>query len=244
MRVSENFALRVHVDEVDPLRMALAVERLDYEIAVLCLELEAEHLNIDDLRWLIEEIRDIREHVESVLVLPGCKLEAESAETLRRAIRRTRPLVYLLAVGGGDPKINRTAVSDTRVDLLSHPERGNPHAGLGKYEIELAREKWTYVEIDLSRLLRREGERLAWQVSRIRDLLRLRRRKRFPTVVALGARDPLELIRPKQVEDVLKLLGFEDIEVKEMFVEAPREILRWNTACKHVFTVPGVASLG
>ncbi|WP_457620834.1 RNase P subunit p30 family protein [Methanopyrus sp.] len=244
MRASENFALRVHVDEVDPLRMALAVERLDYEIAVLCLVLEAERLNIDDLRWLAEEIRDVREHVERVLVLPGCKLEAESVGALRRAIRRTRPLVYLLAVGGGDPKINRAAVSDTRVDLLSHPERGNPHAGLGRYEIELAREKWTYVEIDLSRLFRREGERFAWQVSRIRDLLRLRRRKWFPAAVALGARDPLELIRPKQVEDVLKLLGFEDSEVKETCIEAPREILRWNTACKHVFTVPGVAPVG
>ncbi|WP_456482073.1 RNase P subunit p30 family protein [Methanopyrus sp.] len=244
MKASESFALRVHVDEVDPLRMALAVERLGYDIAVLCLELEAERLKMDDLGWLVEEVRDVREHVENVLVLPGCKLEAESVGALRRAIRRTRPLVYLLAVGGGDPKINRAAISDTRVDLLSHPERGNPHAGLGKYEIELAREKWTYVEIDLSRLFRREDERLAWQVSRIRDLLRLRRRKRFPTAVALGARDPLELIRPKQVEDLLKLLGFEDNEVRETCVEAPREILRWNTACKHVFTVPGVAPLG
>jgi len=228
------------VDEVDPLRMALATDRLGYDVVVLSLELRAEDLDLSELEWLNEELADIQDRVDALL-LPGCKLEAESPSELRRAIARVRPEVYYLAVGGGEPDINRTALSDTRVDTLSHPERGNPHAGLGKHDIELAREKHTYVEIDLSRLLRRSGERLAWQVSRIRDLLRMRRRKRFPVTVALGSRDPLELIPPKQLEDVLSLIGLTEEEIEEVLVESPREFLRWNVACKHLFVVPGVA---
>ncbi len=231
------------MDEVDPLRMALATDRLGYEVVILTLRLRAEDPDLDELEWLAEETAELRDRVDA-LVLPGCQLEAEDPGALRRAIPRVRPLVYYLAVGGGRPGINRAALGDTRVDALSHPERGNPHAGLGKHELELAREKRTYVEIDLARLLRRSGERLAWQVSRLRDLLRMRRRKRFPLTVALGARDPLELLPARQLEDVLDLLGLSEGEAREALVEAPRELLRWNVACKHVFVVPGVAVVG
>ncbi len=220
--------------------MALAAARLGYDVVVECVEVGPD--DVDEVDWLVEEIETVAEEVPHVLVLPGCKLSVDDPGQLRRLVPRVRGKVYYLAVSGGDPAVNRAALSDARVDALSHPERGQPHAGFGKHEIELARRKTTYIEFELARLFRAEDESLAWRVSRIRDALRMRRIKWFPMIVASGARDPLELIPPKQREDVLtELLGFDGREVEEATLEGPKEALRWNVACKHVFVVPGVA---
>jgi len=233
---------RIHVDDTDPTRMALDAARLGYEVVVECVEVGPG--NVGDVEWLAEEITsEVSDEVPpDVLVLPGCKLTVNDPGSLRRLVPRVRGIVYYLAVSGGDPAVNRAALSDPRVDALSHPEKGQPHAGFGKHEIELARRKMTYIEFELARLFRAEGEGLAWRVSRLRDALRMRRLKRFPMIVATGARDPLELVPPKQKEEILReLLGFEDEEVEEVCREGPIETLRWNVACKHVFVVPGVA---
>ena len=68
-------------------------------------------------------------------------------------IKKLRDRADIIIVSGGNPKINRAAVENPRVDILAHPERGRKDSGLDNVMVKLATENGVAIELNFKFVL-------------------------------------------------------------------------------------------
>jgi len=162
--------------------------------------------------------------LESTDIILGIELVAKSAQMLRNLISIYRDKVTILTVHGGDERINRVACSDSRVDVLIHPESGTSN-GLNHTLAKFAKRNDVAIGFSLDYLWRHRGYYRAKLLSLQRKNFSICRKFALKIVLTSGALSLYDLKAPREVEALSRYIGMDGTESESALSTIPRTIL-------------------
>lgn len=183
-----------------------------------------------------EELEVVREKYGIDLV-SGTEIRAENPQQASGHLNR-REEYTILAVRGGKNDLNRFAVEQERVDVLT-----KPMAGDGDFNHVLAKaaaRNGVRVEFDFSTVLRLEGGRRVQALSDMRKLRELLVQYDAPYVVSASPESHLQLRAPRELLAVGRQIGFSRAEIESGLEEWGRLAERNREVVSESFIEPGV----
>lgn len=154
----------------------------------------------------------------------GIEISAKNKSELKSSLSNSREFDYVV-VNGGDEHINRLATSDKRVDILAHPDAGRKDPGIDPFVAKQAHKNGVAIEVNLRNLILATGSRRVNALKNIARTLKLSRKYGFDIIVTSGAKSRLELRGGDGVFQLLRLLGFEEVEAEAAMTLVPRRAL-------------------
>ena len=156
--------------------------------------------------------------------LTGVEIGGNNKNEFKNSLAKSNDFDYVV-VCGGDEHINRLAVSDERVDILAHPERGRKDSGIDSFVAKQAKENNVAIELNLRKLMLVKGNMRINTLKNVERNLMLSRKYGFDIVVTSGAKSRLELRSADGVLQMLLLLGFEKAEAEAAMVGVPKGLI-------------------
>lgn len=151
-------------------------------------------------------------------------IEADNWGELKQKIKDKREESHVLIFSGGNEKLNRKAVTDSRVDVLLHPEKNRKDSGFDEPMARKAAENNVALGLDFRTLSTSDKNRVhalgAWRKN-----LRLCEKHDTPYIITTGAEEKFELRAPKDLETFLNSIGFSGKKA----LQNQKEILRNNS---------------
>jgi ribonuclease P/MRP protein subunit RPP1 len=171
-------------------------------------------------------------------IVDGVEIVADDPSTASGAIGNYRPDHTVVLVRGGSDAMNRFAVEQDRVDVLTRPFAGD--GDVNHVLAKAARDNGVRVEFDLGGVLRQQGGRRVRTLQKLRKLRELVDHYDAPFVVSANPTSHLQLRAPRALRAVGDTIGFdaEAIEtgLREWGVIAERNRQRQSDS----FVAPGV----
>jgi ribonuclease P/MRP protein subunit RPP1 len=155
----------------------------------------------------------------------GVEIEAKSKQELRKSLEKFEGLDYII-VHGGEEKVNRLAVSDSRVDILAHPSLKRRDFGVDPFVARQASKNGIAIEVNLSDLISSRRSARVYAIKNIKRNLMLSRKYGFDILATTGGRSRFELRSADVVSEILALLGFNEDETLRAMEEVPERIIR------------------
>ncbi len=150
--------------------------------------------------------------------------EATNKIELKKLLNRRREFDLLL-VRGGTNFMNRIAVENRGVDILTHPDYERKDCGINHVLARLAKENEVAIEINFREVLNSEGLARKNVLANHMEIIRLYKKFRFPLIISSGALSHWQIKDPKVLISYLVTLGLEMKEAKEALRESPRKII-------------------
>lgn len=147
----------------------------------------------------------VREEVD-IDVVDGIEIDTTDPSVLAGTLGTERTERTLVMVRGGDDRINRQAVEDPRVDVLSAPMRTG--GDVNHVLAAAAKRNGVRIEFDLGPILRRTGGARVRAAARLRKLREVVFDADAPFVVSGDPRSHLQLRAPRELAAVGELIGF------------------------------------
>jgi len=168
----------------------------------------------------------------------GIEVEADSPDSLSGSIGNFRRDCTLLLVRGGTNALNRYAVEQDRVDVLTRPMAGD-----GNFNHVLARAAKTHgvrVEFDFGPVLRSSGGQRVQALRGLRKLRELVDQYDTPYVVSASATTHLWLRAPRELIALGEQIGFSAAQIESGLEEWERLAARNRQRAADSFIEPGV----
>jgi len=150
--------------------------------------------------------------------------EATNKMELKKLLNRRREFDLLL-VRGGTNFMNRIAVENRGVDILTHPDYERKDCGINHVLARLAKENEVAIEINFREVLNSEGLIRKNILANHMEIIRLYKKFKFPLIVSSGALSHWQIKDPKVLISYLVILGLEMKEAKEALSVTPRKII-------------------
>ncbi len=187
------------------------------------------------LDFLIAEIERLNDIFKAK---PFLGFYVKSVREFKEAVKY-RKFMDVLAVKGGDSRLNRLAVDKKEVDLLIHPEKGRKDSGLNHIFARLAAKNNTFIELNFHELIA-STERFK-VLKKFFDNVKLAMKYKFNIVVTSGAYSKWELRDPISFVALLHELGFDLKTSKQMLSKNIEKMLKENRKRrKKEWIAPGV----
>ncbi len=154
--------------------------------------------------------------------ISGIELSARNKRELRREIISSKKF-DIIVVHGGRAEINRSAVSDSRVDILAHPWLGRRDSGVDAVVAREAADNGVAIELCLSYLLI-QHQRLKI-LSSLRRIKKLKDKYNFDILVTSGAKSKYDMRNKYEIASILYLLGLGEEDIKE-YINLPEKLIR------------------
>jgi len=182
-------------------------------------------------------------------VVDAAEVVAPDPQHASGAVGNARTERTLVCVRGGTDALNRFAVEQPRVDVLTRPFVGNPGSegargadggDVNHVLVKAARDNAVLIEVNLGPVLRENGG------SRVRHLDRLRRLKRLldhydaPYVVSANAASHLQLRAPREVAAVGAAIGLGEEWTRAGLAAWGDRVARNRHRRSESFIAPGV----
>ncbi len=148
-------------------------------------------------------------------------LNQENWGELKKQIQEKRKDADVLVYLGGDGKLNRKAVEDSRVDVLLHPELGRQDSGLNHILAKAAAENNVAIGLDFSKLY--NSERRDRVMSDWRKNIGLCDKYGAPYLISTNAVKKQELRAPRDLAALVTVLGGNGIDSVKSH---PKKILK------------------
>ncbi|ADJ14990.1 RNase P subunit p30 family protein [Halalkalicoccus jeotgali] len=171
-------------------------------------------------------------------VVHGTEIRAEGPQKASGYLGDRREEYTVLALRGGTNELNRFAVEQERLDVLT-----KPMAGEGDFNHVLAKaaaRNGVRVEFDLSTVLRLEGGPRVQALSDMRKLRELVGQYDAPYVVSGAPESHLQLRGPRELVAVGERVGFSAEEIEHGLREWGRLTDRNREVVSESFIEPGV----
>jgi ribonuclease P/MRP protein subunit RPP1 len=171
-------------------------------------------------------------------IVTGVEVDAESPDSVSGSIGNFRGECTLLLVRGGTNAVNRYAVEQDRVDVLTGPMAGN-----GDFNHVLARAAKTHgvrVEFDFGPVLRSSGGQRVQALRGLRKLRELVEQYDTPYVVSANTTSHFGLRAPRELMALGEQIGFSAEQVETGFAEWGRLAARNRERTDESFIAPGV----
>jgi ribonuclease P/MRP protein subunit RPP1 len=150
--------------------------------------------------------------------------EATNKMELKKLLNRRREFDLLL-VRGGTNFMNRIAVENRGVDILTHPDYERKDCGINHILARLAKENEVAIEINFREVLNSEGLARKNVLANHMEIIRLCKKFKFPLIISSGALSHWQIKNPKVLISYLVTLGLEMKEAKEALSVTPRKII-------------------
>lgn len=174
----------------------------------------------------------------NVDVVRGVEIDAQDPERASGAIGNHRSECTVLLVHGGTDALNRFAVEQDRVDVLTKPFDGE--GDVNHVLVKEAKARGVRIEFDLGPVLRDDG---GTRVRRLRKLRKLRELIDYydaPYVVSATPASHLRLRAPRELAAVGEQIGLGADGVREGLAEWGRLAARNRERLSESFISPGV----
>lgn len=171
-------------------------------------------------------------------IVSGTEIRAENPQKASGSLGNKREEYTLLAIRGGTNELNRFAVEQDRVDVLTKPLSGD-----GDFNHVLAKaaaRNGVRVEFDFSTVLRLEGGPRVQALSAMRKLRELVMQYDAPYVVSAAPKSHLGLRGPRELLAVGERIGFSREGVESGLREWGRLAERNRERMSESFIEPGV----
>ena len=166
--------------------------------------------------------------------------EATNKLELKKLLNRRREFDLLL-VRGGTNLMNRIAVENRGVDILTHPDYERKDCGINHVLARLAKEYEVAIEINFREVLNSEGLIRKNVIANHMEIIRLYKKFKFPLIVSSGALSHWQIKDPKVLISYLVTLGLEIKEAKEALIKTPKRIIERSKEWKsEKWIMPGV----
>jgi len=164
----------------------------------------------------------------SLSVFKGIEIKAKNQEDLKRKVKKFRKKAEVLLVQGGDLKINRAAVEDARVDILSNPYYGRRDSGFNHVLAREAARNNVAVEINVGYFLKNHNHRRGKILAQFRELSKLKSKYNFPLVITSGAHSVYGLRSPHDLMELAACFGMDKKTAGFALSEVPKTIIKHN----------------
>lgn len=171
-------------------------------------------------------------------VVSGIEVEAPDPQAASGAVGHHRSECTILSVRGGTPELNRFAVEQDRVDVLSRPFRAD--GDVNHVIVKEAVEHDVRIEFDLGPVLRLDGGERVRYLRKLRKLRELVAYYDAPYVVSANPDSHLELRAPRELAAVAEIVGFDGGAVEQGLAEWGRLAARNRERRSESFISPGV----
>ncbi|MEF8774516.1 MAG: RNase P subunit p30 family protein [Halobacteriales archaeon] len=173
-----------------------------------------------------------------VAVVAGVEIRAGDPEAASGYLGNYREDHLLLALHGGTTALNRFGTAQDRLDVLAHPLDGD-----GEFDHVMARaaaDHGVRVEVNLGRVLRRDGGPRVQAIRDLRHFRKLIEQYDVPYVVSADPHSHLQLRAPRELVAVGSQIGFEPAEIETGLREWERVVERNRERLSADFLEPGV----
>lgn len=140
-------------------------------------------------------------------VVDAVEIDTTDPSVLAGTLGTERDRRTIVIVRGGNDRINRQAVEDPRVDVLSGPMRGG--GDVNHVLAASAAENGVRLEFDFGPVLRHSGGRRVRALSKLRKLRELVADAETPFVVSAVPSSHLHLRAPRELQAVGETIGFD-----------------------------------
>lgn len=140
-------------------------------------------------------------------VVPGIEVVADGPSRASGAVGNFRTDCVVLLVRGGSPGLNRFAVEQERVDVLTRPFAGD--GDIDDVMVRAAADNGVRLEFDLGPVLRSTGGSRVRHLRHLRKLRELVAHHDAPFVVSANPASHLELRAPRELIAVGEQVGFD-----------------------------------
>jgi ribonuclease P/MRP protein subunit RPP1 len=171
-------------------------------------------------------------------VVDGVEVLADTPEQASGAVGNFRPDHTVLCVRGGTNRLNRFAVEQPRVDVLTRPLSGQ--GDVNHVLVKEAVRNGVRIEFDFGPVLRSDGGPRVQALSGLRKLRELVDAYDAPFVVSAGPRSHLALRSPRELRAVGSVVGFDAEAMTDGLAEWGRIAERNRDRRSASFVEPGV----
>ena len=171
-------------------------------------------------------------------VVTGVEIRTETPSRASGFVGNHRDDQTIVAVHGGDPTMNRFAVEQPAVDVLTHPMIGD-----GDFNHVLARaaaENGVRVELSFRRILRRDGGPRVQALRGLRKLHELLTHYDTPFVVSADPTSHLHVRAPRELTALGEQVGIPAADLKRGLEEWEQLATRNRERQSDAFVEPGV----
>lgn len=171
-------------------------------------------------------------------VVCGIEIDAPDPQVASGAVGNHRSECTVLSLRGGTPALNRFAVEQDRVDVLSRPFTGD--GDVNHVIVQSAIDHDVRLEFDLGPVLRTDGGIRVRHLRKLRKLRELVEYYDAPYVVSANPGSQLQLRAPRELAALGETIGFEPGAIEHGLAEWGRIAARNRERRSESFISPGV----
>ncbi|MEM0333716.1 MAG: RNase P subunit p30 family protein [Candidatus Aenigmatarchaeota archaeon] len=158
--------------------------------------------------------------------------EATNRKEVFQILKRRKELDLLL-VRGGKIEINRIAVENRGIDILTHPDLERKDCGINHVIANFAKENEVAIEINFREVLNSEKVKRAQVIKNHNQIINLYKKFKFPLIISSGSLSHWQIKDPKVLISYLVTLGLDIHESKKILKEYPKKIIERSKEWKN-----------
>lgn len=163
----------------------------------------------------------------SVAVDLTLEIKSNNINEIRKIVNKFRSRSSCISVVGGDLKVNRAALENVRIDVLSRPYLRRYDSGINHVLAKEAVKNNVAIELCFKDVLRSYLSHRSKVISNFRDVYALYRKFDFPLVLSSRAESIYDMRTVHDFAAFFKQTGLSDEEIAKSF-DASSDILDFN----------------
>jgi ribonuclease P/MRP protein subunit RPP1 len=160
-------------------------------------------------------------------VFSGVELKTDNASKLHGLVGKYRQITDVIIVHGGSENINRAAVENSNVDILSNFGSMKDN-GLNHVLAKSAQENDVAISFDLAEIIGQRGGRRVRALANFRKNLKLVRKYDVPFILTSNGNSYYDLRAPRELIALARLFGMTPEEATYGISTAPEQIIAKN----------------
>ncbi|WP_406656848.1 RNase P subunit p30 family protein [Methanolobus sp. ZRKC2] len=173
------------------------------------------------------EILNVPANLAGIELFSGAEIRIQKASKMHSIIEKCRSKVDIIAVCGGSEGINRAAVENPKVDLLTHINIGQ-ESGFNHVLAKAASANKVAICFDLGELIKLKGGRRVYALSNFRKNLQLVRKYDVPFLLTTSPRSCYDMRAPREMVALAALFGMSREEAISGLTTNPQSIISRN----------------
>lgn len=148
-------------------------------------------------------------------IVLGVEIQTNKPYMIKKIAKDIRKDIELIFVSGGDLEINAAAVKTPEVDVLLHPWFNRKDPGFNHILAKEAVKNNVSLAFDFNDLNHTAKKTRTRLLSKMLDCAKLVKKYKTPFIISSGAKEPIDLRSAFDLMSFGKVLGFQDIQIKQ-----------------------------
>lgn len=157
-------------------------------------------------------------------IFSGIEIRASSVHELKRKIKDWRKRVLILVVHGGEGKINKAAVKNSKIDILAHPFEGK--GNLDPVLVRYAAENNIAIEFNINAIIHSRRFNRSRILRKMHQNLKLLRKYKAKMIITSNAHSLYDIRAPREMIALASLFGMRKEEAISALSDVPEAIMK------------------